>query len=1041
MLGLTGKGIGGLATGLDTDSLVAALTAGTKSKIAKQGQQKQLLNWKMTSYRTMATALSAFQSKSLKIGASGTNTNITSSSFFNTFKATTSSDKVSVSTTSSSMTGNFTIDSIEQLAESDKYSSINKLSSTLSLDIFAGKNVGRDAFTGQTLKLDVEGFATKTIKLDSLNYDPSNPATSAINSDGSINLANFQTKLQALIDDAYKSTSLVKVSKGDDGKIMLDSSSVKIAVNSDNNTLGVSAGDSNRVDTSSTIGSIDAFKNLQGDVMTFNINGVEISVSKSDKISTLMSKINNSGANVTMAYDKSNDKFTLTSKKTGADSKIEMRDVHGNLLNQIFGAQSGNGIGTDYLTTGTAVISDLINTIDGMTDEQRKGIAGNLKNMSFDLTINGVTKTVKLDTVLGISSDKLASGKYTSENVYNAINKGIQNAFYGSGVEFSKGADGRTVISSSQGEAFNVNISGQLGELVGINGNTGNIVRDYGYSNGVASSSSFKNFNGTNLQNGSFEMTINGVTKTVTLTQAKDANGNDIAITNDNILDRLNVAIKDAFGEETAKLVKFKGEYEYQTYDDDPNNRVLDANGKPIITGVKLSLTAANNGNGVVETSASIKATGGLFNSLGFSGTSATNANPGTGAKFSDIKGGAGVGSGTLTVTNGTAVTEVTYSAGETIQDFLKKLNTALGDSGVAGIKDGKLYIDSYGDTISITDKDASGNLKENRDADGNLIAGSVAGGMLKSVFGINGGSFTTQGASYTKYDAETNPSGTYKEFKNALVTIDGVERTFSSNNISHNNVNITLKDVSETAIKIGVQSDPEDVIKRIQDWMDDYNALVYTLNSAINEGKNRDYSPLTDEQKAEMTDDQVKTWETEAKKGILRNDQTLRGILSDMRNVFYQKVESAGISLYDIGIVTKSGLSDPNEAGQLEFDKNVTGGGEERLRKMLTENPDKVRMLFTDENGIGAQLNSIINRAANTSSVDRGTLVRLAGTEKLTGDNTSTLGDKISAIDKYIATLKSRMESEYNRYWKKFSALETSVQKMNSQSSWLQSQ
>lgn len=1012
---LTGKGIGGLATGLDTDSLVDALISGTKSKIAKQGQQKQLLNWKMTAYRTMSTALGAFQTKTLKIGASGTNTNIASPSFFNTYKATSSSDKVSVSTTSSSQTGNITIDKVTQLAEADKFSSINKLSSTLNLDIYAGKNVGQDAFKGQTLKLDVDGFSTKTIKLDDLN--------TAIKADGTVDIDAFQSKLQNLINDAYKSTSLVTVGKGADGKLILDSGSAKVAINTKNATLGVNQGDTNRVDTSSTLGSLDAFKNVQGDVMTFRINNVDISVSKSDTISDLMKKVNNSGADVTMAYDKSNDKFTLTSKKYGADSKIEMRDLHGNLLNQIFGAQSGNGIGTDFLTTGNSVTSLDINGVDSMSVAEKKNLASSLKNMSFDLSINGVTKTVKLDTVLGITSDKLTNGTYTSEDIYKAINKGIQTAFYDSGVEF-KGENGKTVISSSKGEAFNVNVSGKLGELIGINGNTGNIVRDYGYDGTVAASSSFVDFNYDDLQKtGPFEMTINGVTKTVTVTQAKGSDGNPIKITSDNIVERLNAAIKEAFGEETAKLVSFKGEYENtSTQKRDKNfNLVVDANGNPVYEkAVKLSLVAAKNGNGVVETSVSIKAqdvvdgASPLLGSLGFSGTQADNANPGRGTTFASLNNGAGVGSGTLTV-NGK---EVSYSDTDTIQDFISKLNTELGNSGVAGIKDGKLYIDSYGDSITVTD----------------------TGGMLKNVFGITGGSISTQAASYTKI-TDDNPNGTYREFKNALVTIDGVERTFSSNTISYNNVNITLNDTSDVAIKIGVQSDPEDVIKRIQDWMDDYNALVYTLNSAINEGKNRDYSPLTDEQKAEMTDDQIKTWDAEAKKGILRNDQTLRGILSDMRNVFYEKVEAAGISLYDIGIVTKSGLSDPNEAGQLEFDKNVTGGGEERLRKMLTENPDKVRMLFTDENGIASKLNTIINRAANTSSVDRGTLVRLAGTEKLTGDNTSTLGDKVSAIDKYIATLKARMESEYNRYWKKFSALETSVQKMNTQSSWLQSQ
>jgi flagellar capping protein FliD len=90
----------------------------------------------------------------------------------------------------------------------------------------------------------------------------------------------------------------------------------------------------------------------------------------------------------------------------------------------------------------------------------------------------------------------------------------------------------------------------------------------------------------------------------------------------------------------------------------------------------------------------------------------------------------------------------------------------------------------------------------------------------------------------------------------------------------------------------------------------------------------------------------------------------------------------------------------------------------------------------------LGHKLNDIITKAASTSSIaeKRGTLVRIAGTELNTGDNTSTLGNKMEEIDNYISNLKLRLESEYNRYWKQFSALEVAVSKMNSQSSWLQS-
>lgn len=1056
-LGVTGKGIGGLATGLNTDELVAALTSGTKGKIAKQGQQKQLLNWKMTAYRNMTSALNAFQTKFLKLSTStSSNTNITSSKFFNTYKATSSSDKVSVSATSGAVTGNFTINEVTKLAESESFTSKNKMSTTLSLDIDPTKNTySCSTFDGQTLKLEVDRFSVKNIKLDSLG----DPESGVINADGTINTEQLQKKLQELIDAAYNGSRVVDVKRDETtGELWLDSNSAKVTVSGSTSlfALGKDESKSSRVTMNTTVGKLDAFKNVQGNVLTFNINGKEITVNKDDTISQMMTKVNSSGANVTMAYDQNKDVFTLTSKLFGADSKIEMKDVQGNLLSEIFGAQSGNSIGTDLLTRSDSISFNDIQTIDTLSEAEKKSYVSKLSNMSFDLTINGVTKTVKLDLSLGIGSDKLNKGTYTSTDVYNAINKGIQNSFYGSGVEFGQYADGKTYIETSKNEAFTINAKGEFAAMLGISPsgtavNAGNIITDYGYNSAIKSFDDIGNIDVANLTSNSFEMTINGRTETVTVTPAKDANGNDIALTNDNFLARLNAAVKEKFGNDAAgvsfsatytKVPEYKqltddekAKYTFQAADDgdklsgyynekgdrvaDVDGIALDKDGKQVVakqntTSLKLTLNVPENAFKVTETSVSMS--GALANQMGFTVnetavTSNTNTLSTSAVTLGQLNGGGDMNGGTITLGNGETVS---YTKDTKLQDLLDDLNQKLNryqdTPGSAGIKDGKLYIKTLGD-FSIEDN----------------------GDLLNNIFGISGGSFATKEQSY---------GDNFKAGVNAEYVIDNVKYTSSSNNISHNGVTITLNQASDVAIQIGVQADPDDVITRIKEWMDDYNALVYTLNSAINEGKNRNYDPLTDDQKAEMTDDQIKTWETEAKKGILRSDQTLRQILADMRNAMYAKVESAGISLYDLGIVTKSGLSDSNQAGQLEFDANITGGGEERLRNMLLNDPDKVRTFFSDaDNGLGARLNNIITQAASTSSVNRGSLVRIAGTEQLTGDNTSQLGNKITALDKYIATLKTRLETEYSRYWKQFSSLETSVNKMNTQSSWLQSQ
>ena len=47
-------GMAGLVSGLDTDALVESLTSASRSKITKQEQNIQKLEWKHTSYRNFS---------------------------------------------------------------------------------------------------------------------------------------------------------------------------------------------------------------------------------------------------------------------------------------------------------------------------------------------------------------------------------------------------------------------------------------------------------------------------------------------------------------------------------------------------------------------------------------------------------------------------------------------------------------------------------------------------------------------------------------------------------------------------------------------------------------------------------------------------------------------------------------------------------------------------------------------------------------------------------------------------------------------------
>ena len=57
----------GLVSGLDTESLVKAMTANTKKRINTQKQKLQSLTWKQESYRDVISKISDFKNKYLDI--------------------------------------------------------------------------------------------------------------------------------------------------------------------------------------------------------------------------------------------------------------------------------------------------------------------------------------------------------------------------------------------------------------------------------------------------------------------------------------------------------------------------------------------------------------------------------------------------------------------------------------------------------------------------------------------------------------------------------------------------------------------------------------------------------------------------------------------------------------------------------------------------------------------------------------------------------------------------------------------------------------
>ncbi|MEG0899621.1 MAG: flagellar filament capping protein FliD [Oscillospiraceae bacterium] len=274
---------------------------------------------------------------------------------------------------------------------------------------------------------------------------------------------------------------------------------------------------------------------------------------------------------------------------------------------------------------------------------------------------------------------------------------------------------------------------------------------------------------------------------------------------------------------------------------------------------------------------------------------------------------------------------------------------------------------------------------------------------------------------------------------QNAILSINGERIERSSNTVLVDGVEITATNVTSEKASINVTANVEDTVKKVKEFIEDYNKMIDSAKGKLNEKVYKDYQPLTEEQKKEMTKEQIEQWDEKAKSGALKNDQSVNSLLQDLRTAMYQP-SAGGLALYDIGITT----GDYSDGGKLKFADNLKNGktGEDVLREMLSTNSEQVVQMFTSsETGFADRIKKITDDAVSTTISNRGYLANIAGLEGTFSDSDNLLSKQVTSIEQTIKKYQRSMEAEEKRYWAKFTQLEKLVSQMNAQSSWLTEQ
>ena len=301
--------------------------------------------------------------------------------------------------------------------------------------------------------------------------------------------------------------------------------------------------------------------------------------------------------------------------------------------------------------------------------------------------------------------------------------------------------------------------------------------------------------------------------------------------------------------------------------------------------------------------------------------------------------------------------------------------------------------------------------------------------GLAKTLFGDT----KATGASYTAgQDAEFSMKVNGQPLNN-------VKR--SSNTFDVDGMSVSLKgtftaESEADAVSFTASSDADKIVDAIKSMVEDYNAMVTEIKNAYStlpqqKSNGKYYEPLTEEDKADMSESSIKAYEEKAKQGLLFADRDLSALYSKLTSAISMSGKD-GADLKAIGITSNysNGLT-------------TLSLNEEKLRAALETDADKVRDVFSKSMDSGASSNGLMQ--ALKSPLDmyskvqgtKGILVQKAGSTLAPSTlYKNTLQNKLDDIDTQIEKWQDKMADQVDRYTSKFTALEKLIAQMNSQSS-----
>ena len=283
-----------------------------------------------------------------------------------------------------------------------------------------------------------------------------------------------------------------------------------------------------------------------------------------------------------------------------------------------------------------------------------------------------------------------------------------------------------------------------------------------------------------------------------------------------------------------------------------------------------------------------------------------------------------------------------------------------------------------------------------------------------------------------------------------AVIVLNGVKYTSTTNNFSVNGLSISVNGVTDKvddidnvdvdalddskAVSISTTTDTQGLYDKIKDFLTSYNNIINKMTKLYNADSAKNYEPLTDDEKSQMSDTEVEKWETKIKDSLLRRDSSLSTIMNAMTTSMSTAISVNGknYSLSSFGISTlgyMNAAENEQNAYHIDGDEDDenTSGNKDKLMAALSSDPDTVIDFMKQ---LSTNLYTAIDKQMQSNSLR----------SRYSIYNDKEMTSQYTSYTKTIAEWETKISEKEDYYYKKFSKMETALSKLNSQTGSLSS-